>query len=452
MIVGEGWRSSRRHRWIIATLAGGGLLLVLLAALWLLGTYGSPQRERAAPAAPVEQAQAPLPDASEVHVDVAAANANEVSSGVEKVEVCGTGWVDAEADGAIDLESILASPAISEARSRLLDALSSSGDPFAQAARLTIELGSKGEGTGPLVMVELACKAGPCDATEKDRQTGDALFEQLAKLATASTDPRVYGLAYEVCRWRQGAGPCSVLNAAQWAHLDADNGYPWTYILAEAIAAQEPAAIDDALFHIGAASRFEERDMAVAAMVASQAGRSEEERFAAEKLGEVAASLTASPSVLDSVSRSCSKDALLEPNRRELCESAASALAERADSIGAIWYGSAIGRRLGWPPERFEPLDAIYEAAREADSLSGKLTDPSRPATKMRGPLDCAAIDKMLRYVREVASLGEVGYARQWLERSGKTAEYVQRGRERHAMLVARDAAEAARRASAPRR
>jgi hypothetical protein len=452
MIVGEGWRSSRRHRWFVATLAGGGLLLALLAALWLLGTYGSPQRERAAPPAPVEQAQAPLPDASEVHVDVAATNPNEVSSGVEKVEVCGTGWVEAEADGSIDLQPILASPAISEALSRLLDALSSSVDAFAQAARLTIELASKGEGTLPLMMVQSVCNAAACDATEKDREAADAMYDRLAKLATASTDPRVYGLAYEMCLWRQGAGPCSVLNAAQWAHLDADNGYPWTYILAEAIAAQEPTAIDDALFHIGAAPRFEERRMAVAATLASRAGRSEEERFAAEKLGELAANLTAAFSPLSSVSRSCSKDALLDPNRRELCESAASTLVERADSLLAMRTGSAIGRRLEWPPERFEATDAIYLAALAANPVSGELLDPSRPAVSLRRPLDCAAIDKVLRYVQGVASLGEVGYARQWLERSGKTAEYVQRGREQHAMLGARDAAEAARRASAPGR
>jgi hypothetical protein len=369
----------------------------------------------------------------------------------EKVEVCGVGWVDAEADGSIDQESIVSSAAISEARSHLLNALSSSGDAFGEAARLVIELATKGEGTPPLMTVDSVCKAAPCDATEKDRQTADALYEQLAKLATASTDPFVYGLAYEMCRWRQGGGPCSVLNAAQWARLDGDNGYPWTYVLAEAIARQETTAIDDALFHIGAARRFDQRGWAVAAMVARQAGDSEEERFAAEKLGEAAAHLTAAHSQLSSVARSCSKDALLDSNRRELCESAASTLTERADSLYANQIGGAMGRRLEWPPERFEAIDAIYLAATEAQPMSRELADPSRSAASLRGPLDCKAIDKMLRYVQEVASLGEVGYARQWLERSGKTAEYVQRGRERHAMLVERAASEAARRASAPR-
>ena len=443
-----------RRRLGIAVVACGALALAALL-LWLpprgpdekVPPRASGESMLAAVVKPsvVEEAlSSPAPATSQAD----ASSADEA----EKVEVCGVGWVDAEADGSIDQESIVASAAISEARSHLLNALSSSGDAFGEAARLVIELATKGEGTPPLMMVDSVCKAAPCDATEKDRQTADALYEQLAKLATASTDPFVYGLAYEMCRWRQGGGPCSVLNAAQWARLDGDNGYPWTYVLAEAIARQETTAIDDALFHIGAARRFDQRGLAVAAMVARQAGDSEEERFAAAKLGEGALNLTAVHSPLSSLFQSCSKDALLDPNRRELCESAASTLAERAESLAATRMGGAMGRRLEWPPERFEAIDAIYLAAREAHPVSGELLDPARPAASLRGPLDCKAVDKMLRYVQEVDSLGEVGYARQWLERSGKTAEYVRRGRERHAMLVAQAASEAARRASAPRR
>lgn len=367
----------------------------------------------------------------------------------EKVEVCGTGWIDADADGSVALQPILASAAISKARTHLLSALSSSGDAFGEVARLAVELGSRGEGNVPLRSVESVCKAAPCEATEKDRQNADALYDQLARLAAASSDPRVYGLAFEMCRSRQAAGPCSVLNAAQWARLDGDNGYPWTYLLAEAIAANEPAAIDAALFHIGTASRFDDRRMAVAAMVMRQAGDSEEERFAAEKLGESALNLGPLQSPVSSISQSCSKDALVEPNRRGLCESAASTLAERADSLLAMQIGSKIGRRLEWPPERFEASDALLVAVGEAQPGSRELTDASRPLPPMRRSLDCAAIDEMLRSVQEVASLGEVGYARQWLERSGKTAEYVRRGRERHAILVAHNAAEVAPSASA---
>ncbi len=157
-----------------------------------------------------------------------------------------------------------------------------------------------------------------------------------------------------------------MLNAAQWVRLDDDNGYPWTYILAEAIAAKDRTAIDDALFHIGAASRFEQRGMAVSGIIARQAGDSEEERFAAEKMGEAAANPSTPHMPLSSISRSCSKDALLDPNRSELCESAASTLTERADSLLATAIGSGIGHRLEWPSDRFELIDAIHQAAIDA--------------------------------------------------------------------------------------
>jgi hypothetical protein len=383
---------------------------------------------------------------------VAPSTAGDSLAGIEKVDVCGTGWVDAEPDGSVDLEPIMISPPAVDARRRLLDQIGAAGD-LGAAARLLIELGSRGDGTMPLMLLS-ACDSGGCVVSEDDRAAAEALFARLVGLASTTNDPRVYALAFEACGWQPQSGSCSVLNAAQWARIDAGNAVPWTYLLADASARKDRGAVDDALFHIGAADRVEERRYAVASIVARNAGRSDTDLFAAEQVGQRAASIAGmrTTSALFNAYKACRSDEIVDSNRRELCERVAKTLVERSDSIKTLGLGNAIGRRLGWPDERFDTANAIAEAAADALPIVAPPIDPARPAASMRGPLDCGAVARKLRYVADLGSLGEVEYARRWLDRPGKAAEYLRRGRERRAMVVAREAAERTAAASAPRR
>ena len=431
--------------------------MVALAALlvWLSSPRSIEEGDASLRSVAASVRSEPLPDPLVAAAsEPAAPDPSPVASGpaIEKVEVCGVGWVDAEADGAVDTEAILASVPMAEASARLLESVRGDGD-YGAATALALQL-TRGEGTASKLGVYLACAAGPCDAKTQDRAAAASLFDQIANLASATSDPRAYSLALQLCVFRRGEGPCAVLNSAQWARLDTDNGEPWLHLLEEASARGDETAIDDALFHIGAAPKLEGRPLAESNVVARHAGSSPTDLFVAEELSKTVGSLrvTSSLRAMASVSKSCSRSALSEPNRKELCEKVATALQDRSDSVMTMGTGSAIGRRLGWGEERFAGADAIMAAVPDAGRNAAPSFNPSPPAASIQGPLDCRAISRTLRYVGEVATLGEREYLRRWIERSGKSDEYLHLGRARHARIAASEAAEAAQRASAPAR
>jgi hypothetical protein len=282
-----------------------------------------------------------------------------------------------------------------------------------------------------------------------------ALYEQLAKLATASTDPFVYGPCIRDVPLAPGRGTLfgaerGAMGSTRWRQT-ATHGLTF---LAEAIARQEdqlrsttPSSIS--VRRVVSTSeawrslpwsrdRPEIRGRTIRCREAGR-GRSEPDcgAFAAVLALPGRAAWTRCLTRIEESSAS----------------RAASTLAERAESLAATRMAGAMGRRLEWPPERSRPSMRSTCSEGSASRLRRAARPPHGQRVIARGRSIAKRSYKMLRYVpggRLV--LGEVRYARQWLERSGKTAEYVRRGRERHAMLVAQAASEAARRASAPRR
>jgi len=395
---------------------------------------------------------APSPDAVVEVASPAAPDPSPVANGlaIEKVEVCGVGWIDADAEGAADMDAILVNSAMAEASARLLESVRADGD-FGAVTALALQLSSPaGEAPMSPLATGPVCTGGPCDAAGQERAGAASLLDRMSRLASATSDPRVYSLVVELCSRRSADGPCSALNVAQWAHLDPDNGEPWLYVLAEAVERREPDAIDDALFHIAAAPHFDDFQLAEAKQVAQHAGEGDVDLLVAEELSTSAAALrsTGPAGGMHAVLASCSYRELLEPNRKELCDKAASALQDRSASLVTMRIGSAIGRRLGWPDARFEAADAIMAARSDSDPLTPVVE--SRPAASLRRPLECASIAKRLRYVGEVATIGEREYTRRWIERSGRADHYLQLGRAQRARIVAAEAAQSARGASAP--
>ena len=452
--VVECLRVLRAHRSWLVLLA---LMVALAALLVWLSSPRSIEESDPSPRSVAEGVRSePLPDplvaaASEQAVP----DPSPVASGpaIEKVEVCGVGWVDADADGAVDTEAILASAPMVEAAARLLESIRGDDD-FGAATALVLQPRSPGEGSLPLFSITATCAAGPCDATNQDRAAAASLVDRIVKVASATTDPRAYSLALEICAWQIGEGPCTGLTAAQWARLDPDNGAPWLYILDRAFIRHDESAIDDALFHIGAASRLDGHFLAESRLFAQHAGAAPSDLLVAGELSTRAAVMRPMgvSGGISAADKSCSYGALSDPNRKELCEKVATAFQDRSSSLMTMGIGSAIGRRLGWADERFETADAIMAARSDSYPLVFKPIDESRPAASLRQPLDCASIRKVLRYVDDVATRGEREHARLWIERSGKAEHYVRLGREQHARIVAREAAEAAQRASAPAR
>jgi hypothetical protein len=103
-----------------------------------------------------------------------------------------------------------------------------------------------------------SCKERPedCSASEQRRRDDGGGAEALARLAVESADPQVYAWAYRACAAapRGSAGSCQLINALQWARLDPGNAEPWFAVAREARGRRDGAGVDDAMFHVAAAS------------------------------------------------------------------------------------------------------------------------------------------------------------------------------------------------------
>ena len=243
------------------TVLAVGVALVVAGGWWLLR---APAIERPAPAVPpppdietpAERARidaayalATMPDDPWTFAESLAASAPEPAGAREK-EDCGMadGPQFAKADSA-DEEPVLTRAASSNwrtAQARIDAALRASADPMDRVVADFLNIG--------------------------DMRSAGAVQEAVAQQAAVSSDPRVVALGYGVCHEGGAhASTCAALTAERWAQVDPGNGIPWIDLLAQARARGDEPAVQDAMAHLAAATRFDLRFFGPAGAVARQA-------------------------------------------------------------------------------------------------------------------------------------------------------------------------------------
>jgi hypothetical protein len=413
------WWPPGALRWLVT------LLLAAAAIVWLSQprppqlavertgvARDAPVPPQALATAPADEERAPSPeDASH-------------ASGSELVEVCGVGWVEADAGGAWDVQAVGALPEVSRSQRALLESLRNAGELGAAIAAV-VDLRSVMRGAGASAGADQArCSEPPCGGSAETRSHASDLLERLAKQATTTHDARVYALALHECEAARAEGSCTLLNAAQWARLDDGNAAPWLNVFARARQTGDAAALQEALYRIGAAPRLDERPLLLAGTIAARAGARDVGATAgsarARDVDAIAAVLLAShvadaaPVSSSSLTAVCTRASFVDANRREACDRAAATLAERADSLRAVEAGTALGRRLGWADERIDGLRGLA-FARDAMLAEGDL----RAAHAV--PASCAGVRRMLALLAREGRVGELGPIRVWLSASGRT-------------------------------
>jgi hypothetical protein len=236
-------------------------------------------------------------------------------------------------------------------RSRTLDALDarmqSDADPAVRAAGLLI-----------------GARTRPAQRHER--------IEQLARLATAGRDARVYALAEEGCRDADddGAGACRLLEPAQWAQLDPANAVPWLTLAEAARARGDAAAEDDAMYHAARARLTDRRPTLVPSLV-DQALAGEPRHALIRTLGLAAAWKVQAGWSWSSTAEAmhyCMADdrVLTDDERATSCDLLAHVLARAHASPIDLATAHAIGVRLHWPPDRLAVLAGQATAAGQA--------------------------------------------------------------------------------------
>jgi hypothetical protein len=335
------------------------------------------------------------------------------------VEVCGLGWVEAKADASVIEPEVLAQiPGMEASLQGLVGGLRESADAYARATALVLQWSRDPGGTGVPAL------------------------DQLAREALTSDDARVYALAFRVCARTPAEGSCALLNVGQWARLDPGNAEPWLFLLDDAAARNDRAQIDEALYRIGSAARFEDRFHALAGPIVAQAGTSDSELMAAQVLASQAIGVAAAlPLPVQRLMAACGGAQLADVNRRQVCDAVAATLAERSDSMLLALVGSRLGQRVGWPSERVVATRMLSVALSDAWS-SDTTADP-----RFGLSYSCSGVRTTLARFGELARVGEPQVARAWIATGRKPPEwYAGIAREQEARRSARETEDAARR------
>jgi len=370
----------RRWSWTItaALLALAGLLVWLVLA----GRGGGAPAlsgEDAGGAAPARiRIGTPVP-----RIDRTTGSPAAASHGEDEYEVCGGAWVKAGADGRPDADELRRLARRDDVARALDQALAADDRPYAQAARLWLQLLS-----------------------------GDAAMrESLARFATTTTDPDAYALAYRACGGadaRTSDGACALLGAEQWARLAPANAAPWLEVFLAAQARNDTAAANEALHRIATSRRSEQGIFKLPGLVIDLAPDDDALRSGVLLLATDTLAAQGLPEYQPLVS-ACGRDQLRDSSRRQTCEAIADLMANKSDTLLERQIGGAIGRQAGWPEAQLERMRAEQQAY---------IAGGSDARLEPRDALSCAAIARRTAELQRKAELGEVGAMREWRARS----------------------------------
>ncbi len=274
------------------------------------------------------------------------------------------------------------------------------------------------------------------DAPHKDPE---AARDELVQLAVVTKDPAVFALAYTRCSkdLQESASPgaCPQLSLDQWTRTDADNAVPWLALAAKARRENDSAAEAAAIDHAAQAHQYESYSWSLSSFaepaIPSDVTAAERWYLAVEMIGwEAAMQMPYRP-----LFQYCSGDAMKDAAVRRRCNALAELLVAKATTLVDFSVGKSLGARAGWPAERIGNLTQQFNASMQAISQATS-SDPDHQWS-------CDSVARGNAYMSEWSRLGELGYAREAIERSGETVAELSRKHIEFVDKLMRDAQQA---------
>ena len=196
------------------------------------------------------------------------------------------------------------------------------------------------------------CDDEACSAhAEETRARGEGAAERLVRKALRSTDPVVYGWAYQSCAAASASAPsCQLINASQWARLSPGNAVAWFAVAEDASRRKDATALDNAMFQIAAADRVDSAFFVLPGLLVQHGLGDGSDAIAAGAVMVAAVGMSAiTEPVVSAPLQYCSGIALTDPNRRQTCEQVAELFVARSNTLLVRGMGTGLGKRLGWP-------------------------------------------------------------------------------------------------------
>jgi hypothetical protein len=403
-------------KWVAGWLAV--TVLTVLGSLFL----GSLFRGRSHPA--------PAPATSRVSADARAQlppvadPSGQISKAVvenrNEVEICGLGKVPLDAGDPFAAGRYIG--ALSKpAAQRWLAALLGSNDYRARAAGLILE----GKITDGVAMEPIA------------EPTRDALV----RLAVSTSDPSVYAMAVSACNTyvESANGACQQISLSDWARMDADNATPWLLLAGQARAKNDMAAAAGAFGRAAQAHRTNTYDDSLSAFADPELPKDvtalERWYFSIELIGIESATVLPQYSV---ASKYCSIEAVQDSSVRQQCDAIAELLVNHGTTLLGLGAGENIGARTGWSAQRLNQL------AQERNALMQAIMQTTASATPASADdhdlWSCKRVELGNIYMRHRVQLGEIGAARDALERSGESVQELAQKQNEFIENIRRDA------------
>ena len=225
-----------------------------------------------------------------------------------------------------------------------------------------------------------------------DSRSPAGAVDAVVQAALASSDPRIYSLAMHACvdaDARSGppiGGPpppqsCKSLSARQWAGIDLGNGVPWLVVYAEANQAGDAAAKADAMDHLAAAVRFDDRPDIAAAAVLRNASPNPADAAAASDLADRGLWLNHFDFMPRSDCESArGRDAALTAQ----CEAIATTMFDHSDSTGLRNRGASLTFYATGDSSRRDISRAELERARAYQQQLANTSQCSQERARMK--------------------------------------------------------------------
>jgi hypothetical protein len=324
-----------------------------------------------------------------------------------EVRVCGLGSVPVGADGPDLAARRLRAARTRPVMARWLEALQASAEPRGKAAALVL---------APVLAAPVVVSPRPACADDADCPAAQSVTgvlawaaqrERLAEIASASRDPGVLGMAMQACA--TGSPPaegsaCLRIEAEDWVAADPAHAEPWMRLAEKEQERADAGAADEAFRRALALpfGRLAEQSLLGAVQATQPADAGVQEKL---QMGEALAALRSGwrePGG-SAVSAYCSTPQFKQPGRRELCQQLAEHLVLRGATLQDVSSGRAVGRRLGWYPERMAAAGKDLEAA-------------ARLAASFRGDEahDCPAAQRQIDYHAALTAQGELAAVRRF--------------------------------------
>jgi hypothetical protein len=394
---------SKSWRW------GAGLLLVaVLIALGLM--VRSPSPPAAAPSKLSDHARLSMPAVAKPSVTASGPS----TSNADKLEICGFGKVPLDTNDPFAAARYIGGLS-KPAAQRWLSALLDSDDYRARAAGLFLE----GKITDGLAMQPIA------------EQSRDALVQ----LAVGTHDPAVYAIAVHECNTSGDPvkGACQQISLSEWARIDADNATPWLLLAGIARAKNDQVAEADAFSQAAKAHKIDSYFDSLFAFaepgLPTDVTPLDRWIFAVEVMGIEMAMALPQHNV---ASKHCSTEAMQDRTVRQQCGALAEVLATKGRTLLDLSMGANIGARSGWSKERVNGL--VQEG--EARTWAIEWATPTHNDELWT----CKGVELGNAYVHQRVQLGELGSAREALNRSGETVQESARKQREFIEKIQRDA------------